>query len=515
MQRLFLLLALVCLASGCSVPDFEFRSPTAEALDACRDGKLSGGESDVDCGGNCPSACASGAACSVSNDCTSSFCSNSVCTDQTCSDALRNQDETDIDCGGDTGCVRCAPGLGCISNGDCNKGICLSGVCTGQTCNDGIKNQSESDVDCGGTTGCIGCDPGKACNSSDDCNLGACVDGMCRAPSCDDGIENQSESDVDCGGACSPCANGKSCKSASDCDLALCTGGKCRSQSCLDGLINQDESDVDCGGLSGCARCTTGQQCLSVGDCDNASCAKGSCQPASCTDSLKNGSETDVDCGSSCSKPCANGKGCVHGNDCTSQVCLATTHICQVPTCKDGIKNGTEPTVDCGATCANKCVLADTCVGPNDCASGKCTDTHCVPPAATGTPIATTNWLATASSSCCGTTPQRVFDGDLTTDWNNGFGQVPGMWFQWDMLKPQVFFAVTVSCVSTTTDYGRTLRLSSSLDGKTFTELRSVPGENVLKITFNTPQYARYLKLETLASTNGLFWRIDEISVTQ
>ena len=109
-----------------------------------------------------------------------------------------------------------------------------------------------------------------------------------------------------------------------------------------------------------------------------------------------------------------------------------------------------------------------------------------------------------------------VFDGDLTTDWNNGLPQVPGMWFQWDMLKPQVFYGVTVSCVSTSTDYGRTLRLSGSLDGTTFSELRTnIAGENVLKITFTDPQYARYLKVETLTSTNGLFWRIDEISVTQ
>ena len=517
MQRLFQLLALVCLASGCSVPNFDYQSPATEALNACRDHELSAGESDVDCGGNCPTACASGAICSGDTDCTSAFCSAGTCTDQTCSDALKNQDETDIDCGGDTGCARCAPGKACVSNDDCNKGICLSSVCTEQTCTDGIKNQSESDVDCGGTTGCARCEPGKACASNDDCNGGACTDSMCRAPTCSDGVKNQTESDVDCGGTCDPCANGKNCSSANDCDLSPCTGGKCRPQSCADGIVNQDESDVDCGGTMGCARCATAQHCLSSDDCNAASCSKGSCQPTSCTDGVKNGTETDVDCGSSCSKPCANGLGCVHGNDCTSQVCLATTHLCQAPSCTDGVKNGSEPTVDCGATCSTKCVLADTCAGANDCASGKCFNTHCVPKSATGTPILMTGWVASASLTYSSdTAPKYAVDGDPNTHWTNGMPQVPGMWFQWDMLKPQVFFSVTVTSTSVSSDYGKTLRLSGSTDGTTFTELRTgVAGENMLKITFTDPQYARYLKLETLDSTGNLWWRIDDVAVTQ
>ncbi len=454
-------------------------------------------------------------------DCTSAFCSATVCTDQTCSDTLKNQDETDIDCGGNTGCARCAPGKACVSNDDCNKGICLSSVCTAQNCNDGIKNETESDVDCGGTTGCAPCAPGKACASNDDCDKGACTDGTCRAPSCTDGVKNQTESDVDCGGTCNKCADGKSCSTASDCNLSLCTGGKCRSQSCSDGLINQDESDVDCGGTTGCARCATGQQCLSTADCDAASCAKGVCQPVSCTDGVENGSETDVDCGSSCSKPCANGLGCAHANDCTSQVCLASTHLCQAPTCTDGVKNGSEPTVDCGATCTNKCLLADTCVGASDCASGKCTSTHCVPKAATGTTISTANWLATASSyEMSGTTPPYAIDGDLNTHWTNGMPQAAGQWFQVDMLKSQVFFSVTVTCTSNMTDYGNTLRLSGSADGKTFTELRTnIFGETSLTITFTDPQIARFLKLELLAlppnANPGLWWRIDEFAVLQ
>ncbi len=50
--------------------------------------------------------------------------------EETCSDGIKNQDETDIDCGGI--CDPCP------------------------TCSDGIKNQDETDIDCGGI-----CDPCK------------------------------------------------------------------------------------------------------------------------------------------------------------------------------------------------------------------------------------------------------------------------------------------------------------------------------------------------------------------
>ncbi|MEP7052830.1 MAG: discoidin domain-containing protein [Pseudomonadota bacterium] len=517
MQRLILLVTLVCLASGCSVPDFGYQPPpSTEALNACRDHQLSLGEADVDCGGNCPTACPSGAACMMDSDCANASCVEGVCTDETCADAVKNQDETDIDCGGKTGCARCELGAACVSNNDCGAGTCIQSVCAAQTCSDGIKDQDESDVDCGGTTGCAPCVPGKTCSSNDDCNGGGCTSGMCRAPSCTDGLKNQTESDIDCGGTCGPCANGKSCVTVKDCDLALCTGGKCRSQSCSDGVLNQDETDVDCGGSTECARCATAQHCLSSGDCNNASCSKGSCQPTSCTDGVKNGSETDVDCGSTCSKPCADTKGCALPKDCTSQICSATTHTCQAPTCTDGVKNGSEPTLDCGATCTKKCASADICVSPADCASGQCTNSRCMPTSATGVALPMTGWVASASQSFSGNPPGLGIDGNLNTLWTNGTTQNPGMWFQWDMTKPQAFFSITMTESSSTSDYARNVRLSGSMDGVTFTELRTnIVGQNVLKIVFADAQIARYLKLELLSSTAGLWWRIDELSVAQ
>jgi hypothetical protein len=66
-------------------------------------------------------------------------------------------------------------------------------------------------------------------------------------------------------------------------------------------------------------------------------------------------------------------------------------------------------------------------------------------------------------------------------------------------------------------DFGRSMKVSGSLDGSTFTQLRTnIAGANSLKIPFTDPQTARYLKLELLSSGGTTsWWRIDELQVLQ
>src|SRR5690349_5420859 len=52
-----------------------------------------------------------------------------------------------------------------------------------------------------------------------------------------------------------------------------------------------------------------------------------------CGDGKKNGAETDVDCGGGTCGPCAPGKTCFHGSDCTSGTC--TNNACAAPSCND------------------------------------------------------------------------------------------------------------------------------------------------------------------------------------
>ena len=81
--------------------------------------------------------------------------------------------------------------------------MCTAAICQPATCSDGVKNQFESDVDCG--FGCPLCDAGRACDISEDCASYVCVNGSCQTSTCTDGLMNGQETGVDCGGTCAPC----------------------------------------------------------------------------------------------------------------------------------------------------------------------------------------------------------------------------------------------------------------------------------------------------------------------
>ncbi len=84
----------------------------------------------------------------------------------------------------------------------------MNGICREATCGDGIKNQDETDVDCGGLN-CSKCPDSRTCIRNDDCLSGYCYNGICRTPTCSDGIKNQDEEGIDCGGPCLPCEEEK------------------------------------------------------------------------------------------------------------------------------------------------------------------------------------------------------------------------------------------------------------------------------------------------------------------
>src|SRR6185295_12314132 len=98
---------------------------------------------------------------------------------------------------------------------DAGGAACLQ-ICQSPSCGDAVKNADESDVDCGGL-GCPSCGADKRCNASTDCASGLCEAGFCLPADCDDGLKNGSETDVDCGGACPPCGETKGCKAGADC----------------------------------------------------------------------------------------------------------------------------------------------------------------------------------------------------------------------------------------------------------------------------------------------------------
>ncbi|MFK7908603.1 MAG: S8 family serine peptidase, partial [Chitinophagales bacterium] len=102
------------------------------AAPTCTDGIQNGGETGVDCGGNC-------APCEVT---------------ATCTDGIQNGNETGVDCGGD--CSPCGGGETVTSNYSAPISFTTAGCVT---CTDGIQNGNETGIDCGGD--CSPCDGGN------------------------------------------------------------------------------------------------------------------------------------------------------------------------------------------------------------------------------------------------------------------------------------------------------------------------------------------------------------------
>jgi hypothetical protein len=126
--------------------------------------------------------------------------------------------------------------------------------------------------------------------------------------------------------------------------------GACVPSSCKNGVKDTvwNETAIDCGGL--CDPCRVGIACESDADCFEHICGSNKkCTAPECDDGIKNGSETDVDCGAPSCPPCDNDRKCHAHDDCDSGVCAHGT--CQPPSCSDGVQNGREIDIDCGRPC--------------------------------------------------------------------------------------------------------------------------------------------------------------------
>jgi hypothetical protein len=235
------------------------------------------------------------------------------------------------------------------------------------------------------------CEPGPDAGSSS-CDPSECplTPELPLVQSCEDDRLNQDETDVDCGGSCAQsCGAGQLCQLDSDCgDGFFCatSSSRCQSVSCSDEVRNGDELGIDCGGGL-CAGCAPGTECNTGIDCDSGACgADGRCAAPSCGDGVKNQDEVDVDCGGSCLARCEAGRACTFGISCQSGVCgaegceaeLAT--CCQAPSCDDGIRNGDEPSTDCGNFACGLCAVASICTQNVQCQTGLCQFGRCATP---------------------------------------------------------------------------------------------------------------------------------------
>ncbi|HZF52610.1 MAG TPA: carboxypeptidase-like regulatory domain-containing protein [Polyangiaceae bacterium] len=244
--------------------------------------------------------------------------------------------------------------------------VCAT-VATDDNCN-GVVNE-----------GPMCCTTNQSCGMNTECKTYLCDNGLCKSNNAPAGtpLSMQNQTPGDC--KLSECNGSGGITNKPDDSDTPNDGKECTKDTCSIGVpqyVNKlphtpcnNNQDV-CNASGACVDCFDGT------DCPSQVCAQNICQMTTCIDNVKNGSETDVDCGGPCGA-CLAGKACASPSDCLSQVCV--NKICQAPKCSDAVKNGTETDIDCGGMSCPKCANTKACVSNTDCSSNLCLNNKCTP----------------------------------------------------------------------------------------------------------------------------------------
>lgn len=239
----------------------------------------------------------------------------------TCKNLAHDEDEeTDVDCGGECG-AKCAVGRSCEKNSDCANSVCNKGTCSLDRCGDEVADALESDVDCGGPVAKCAqrCASGLNCYVGSDCASGFCgakgtaAENICQDAHCLDGVRDSDEGGIDCGGSgCAKCADGVKVTGAVHCASGVWNGTACVATTCDDLIKSGDETSLDCGGPTCTRRCG-----LKLGCAVSADCATG----FACHSGL-----------GVCLR--VSGAACIGGGECLSGTCTANVCEALAPTCQ-------------------------------------------------------------------------------------------------------------------------------------------------------------------------------------
>jgi hypothetical protein len=281
----------------------------------CQNGTLDPGESDVDCGGDCPP-CANGFDCNGADDCVSGFCQGGTCaacsTHANCSGVANSWCDPNVN-GGQ--CVPKKPA------GDiCTEGAqCLGNQCPAQ---DGVC----CDVACSGV--CEACVIGKTGSPNGTCAL----------------VTGSSDPDGECLdlGASSCASNGAGCSGTANACILYPQGTACQPGTCTSGQETEPSS------CDGSGTCVPG--------------ATGSCAPYKCNQQ-----------GTACAATCSIDTDCVSGNFCDAGSCLplkGNGETCSAASqCVSGFCPGDDG-VCCDSACSGTCMgckATETCAPNGSC----------------------------------------------------------------------------------------------------------------------------------------------------
>ncbi len=307
-------------------------------------------------------------------------CQGSGSKSESCSDGIKNQNETDIDCGGI--CSKCQDGGGCLVDSDCDSGNCSSGKCSSQqapSCDDSVQNQDETDVDCGGQK-CTACEEGKRCSIDDDCTGElSCEQGKCVSECVSDCDGKCGGASDGCGGTCDQCPSGQWCDTQ---QCKVCNLDSHCGQSCVD-CSSHDTNKACINGSCGCAiskDCSDGEicrngtcfeqvPCTSPDDCDPGSwCDSGMCAPC----------DSDDHCGDACEDCLVVGMVCSADGFCSKPPCTTDSDCSNYEQCLDGVCSCEDAAIVCHDDMVRECVDSSWIV-VQDCAEQGmvCVQDHC------------------------------------------------------------------------------------------------------------------------------------------
>ncbi len=261
---------------------------------SCTDNLRNGTETDVDCGGSCPTHCALGKTCSLGSDCVTPSCVGGVCV--ACS--------VPSQCiGSDTSCrVRTCVANQCgfqafdagalagtQTKGDCRQSLCDGdgglviatddldvpnddgNPCTGEACAAGTPAHPSRAADfpcdagriCDGLGACVACNVAAQCTGSDtECATRLCSNHVCGLSFTDAGFVTVAQTSGDC--RVNQCDGlGSIAPAPNDSDLPADDGNPCTAEACDAGTVLHPPRPAG-------TACTQdgGQACSGGGTCD-------------------------------------------------------------------------------------------------------------------------------------------------------------------------------------------------------------------------------------------------------
>lgn len=126
-------------------------------------------------------------------------------------------------------------------------------------------------------------------------------------------------------------------------------------------------------------------------------------------------------------------------------------------------------------------------------------------------------WVATASYSSDGSTPQQGIDGNATSRWTSGWqNQGEGqeiVWYQVDMGSLVSFNQIILEYTDSPNDGPQTYVLEVSIDGKSWIQVASGESSPQMTIISFEEQTARYFRITKPKSTKANYWAIHELYV--